>query len=168
MLYDLYNAGFAEVRVDGKYHRLSERVVLARYKPHTIELVVDRVPLGWPIEGNKGLRGQLAEAGVRAGLVNCRFIKPMDLLMLSDLAERYRILITLEENTIRGGFGSGVHEALLEIGLVRGGPRLHHLGLPDAFISHGGRAELFEEAGLSISKIAAFTLEALKSQRADG
>ncbi len=62
MLYDLYNAGFAEVRIDGKYHRLSERVVLARYKPHTIELVVDRVPIGWPIEGNKGLRGQLAEA----------------------------------------------------------------------------------------------------------
>lgn len=62
MLYDLYNAGFAEVRVDGKFHRLSERIILARYKPHTIELVVDRVPIGWPIEGNKALRQQLAEA----------------------------------------------------------------------------------------------------------
>lgn len=62
LLYDLYNAGFAEVRVDGKYHRLSERIEMARYKAHTIELVVDRVPLGWPIEGNKALRQQLAEA----------------------------------------------------------------------------------------------------------
>ncbi|MBI4280606.1 excinuclease ABC subunit UvrA [Candidatus Uhrbacteria bacterium] len=62
LLYDLYNAGFAEARVDGKYRRLSERVVLARYRPHTIELVVDRVPLGWPLEGNQGLRQQLAEA----------------------------------------------------------------------------------------------------------
>ncbi|MDP3985380.1 MAG: excinuclease ABC subunit UvrA, partial [bacterium] len=62
MLYDLYNAGFAEVRVDGKYRRLSERIVLARYKAHTIELVVDRVPLAWPLRGNKALRQQLAEA----------------------------------------------------------------------------------------------------------
>ncbi|MBI4133325.1 excinuclease ABC subunit UvrA, partial [Candidatus Uhrbacteria bacterium] len=62
LLYDLYNAGFAEVRIDGKYHRLSERITLARYKPHTIELVVDRVPIAWPISGNKGLRQQLAEA----------------------------------------------------------------------------------------------------------
>jgi len=62
MLYDFYNAGFAEVRVDGKVHSLRERISLSRYKAHTIELVVDRVPLAWPLAGNKGFQQQLAES----------------------------------------------------------------------------------------------------------
>ena len=67
MLYDLYNEGFAEVRVNGEFKKLKERIVLARYKAHTIDLVVDRVPIGWPIEGNKALRSHLAEA-IEVGL----------------------------------------------------------------------------------------------------
>jgi excinuclease ABC subunit A len=62
MLQDLYSAGFAEVRVDGKWKSLRDRIALSRYGNHTIELLVDRVPLGWPLEGNKGFRTQLAEA----------------------------------------------------------------------------------------------------------
>ena len=67
MLYDLYNEGFSEVRVNGAFKKLKERIVLARYKAHTIDLVVDRVPIGWPIEGNKALRAHLAEA-IEVGL----------------------------------------------------------------------------------------------------
>jgi len=62
LLYDLYNAGFAEVRVNGAVKSLRERITLSRYKAHTIELVVDRVPLAWPLEGNRAFRQQLAEA----------------------------------------------------------------------------------------------------------
>jgi excinuclease ABC subunit A len=62
MLNDLYTAGFAEVRVDGKWKNLRERISMARHGTHTIELLVDRVPLGWPLENNKGFRSQLAEA----------------------------------------------------------------------------------------------------------
>lgn len=62
MLYDLYNAGFADVRVDGKVMPLRERINLSRYRAHTIELVVDRVPLAWPLKDNKAFRQQLAEA----------------------------------------------------------------------------------------------------------
>ncbi|MEK7607125.1 MAG: excinuclease ABC subunit UvrA [Patescibacteria group bacterium] len=62
MLYDLYNGGFAQVRVDGKIKNLRERLVLSRYKQHTIELVVDRVPVGYPIKGNKAMRSHLGEA----------------------------------------------------------------------------------------------------------
>ncbi|MFA6428965.1 MAG: excinuclease ABC subunit UvrA [Patescibacteria group bacterium] len=62
LLQDLHEAGFLEVRVDGKFYRLRDRVPLSRYSQHTIELVVDRVPLGWPIAGNKQLRSRLAEA----------------------------------------------------------------------------------------------------------
>ncbi len=44
MLYDFLNAGFSEVRIDGKFHPLRERVELSRYKQHSIDLVVDRIP----------------------------------------------------------------------------------------------------------------------------
>lgn len=62
LLQDLYEAGFLEARVDGDFYSLREAVPMERYQQHTIELVVDRVPLGWPVEGNKALRSRLAEA----------------------------------------------------------------------------------------------------------
>ncbi|MBU1032882.1 hypothetical protein KJ937_03055, partial [Patescibacteria group bacterium] len=55
LLQDLYQAGFMEIRLDGKWKSLRDRVSLSRYKQHTIELVVDRVPLAWPVEGNTQL-----------------------------------------------------------------------------------------------------------------
>lgn len=62
MLYDFYNEGFAEARINGVMKKLRERVVLARYKAHNIDLVIDKVPIGWPVENNKGFRTHLAEA----------------------------------------------------------------------------------------------------------
>ncbi len=62
LLQDFYEAGFLEARVDGKLYRLRDGVPMKRYQQHTIELVVDRVPLGWPLKGNVSLRSRLAEA----------------------------------------------------------------------------------------------------------
>lgn len=62
LLQDLYEKGFLEIRLDGRWRSLRERVPLGRYKRHTIELVVDRIPLAWPVEGNKQLRSRVAEA----------------------------------------------------------------------------------------------------------
>lgn len=62
LLQDLFESGFMEVRVDGSWYSLREPVPLERYQQHTIELVIDRVPLGWPVAGNKQLQARLAEA----------------------------------------------------------------------------------------------------------
>ncbi len=62
LLQQAYESGFSEVRVNGKIYPLRERVPLARYKRHTIELIVDRIPLAWPIENNQPLRTRLVEA----------------------------------------------------------------------------------------------------------
>lgn len=62
LLQDLYEGGFLEVRLDGKWQSLRSKVNMGRYQQHTIELVVDRVPLAWPVEGNKQLRSRVAEA----------------------------------------------------------------------------------------------------------
>ncbi len=62
LLYDLYNAGFAKVRVDGKFHRLSEKIELSRYKLHTIEVVIDTIPANAIADMNKDTRQRLADA----------------------------------------------------------------------------------------------------------
>ncbi len=67
--------------------------------------------------------------------------------MLRDVAGRYPILITIEENTLRGGFGDAVHEHLQEAGLAAG--TLRHLGLPDRFVTQGSMMQLLDEVGLS-------------------
>ena len=66
MLYNFLNAGFSEVRVDGKYHLLRERVELSRYKAHNIDLVVDRIPGGIDFK-EKDNRLRLSEA-IESGL----------------------------------------------------------------------------------------------------
>ncbi len=61
MLYDFLNAGFSEVRIDGQFQSLRERIELSRYKQHTIDLVVDRLPAGVDFS-QKDNRARLAEA----------------------------------------------------------------------------------------------------------
>ena len=66
MLYDFLNAGFSEVRIDGKYHSLRDRVDLGRYKTHDIDLVIDRIPAGMDFK-DKDNRLRLSEA-IESGL----------------------------------------------------------------------------------------------------
>ncbi len=66
LMQDLFEAGFMDVRVNGRFYSLRNRIPLSRYKQHMIEVVVDRVPLAWPIEGNKPLQTRLNEAVERA------------------------------------------------------------------------------------------------------
>jgi len=94
----------------------------------------------------------LAADGIEAGVVNARFVKPLDEELLARLARRYRHLITLEDNVVAGGFGSAVLEALSARGINRA--RCHCVGLPDRFIEHGSTGILFERYGLSASQIA--------------
>lgn len=85
------------------------------------------------------------EEGVGVSLVNARFIKPMDTEMLKEIAERFEKIVTVEENSINGGFGSGVHDFLDDID-YKG--KLLRLGIPDRFVQHGSRALLLKEVGL--------------------
>jgi 1-deoxy-D-xylulose-5-phosphate synthase len=103
--------------------------------------------VGAMVEAAGTVRANLLETGIEVGVINCRFVKPLDESMLRDLASRYAVLVTLEENTLRGGFGSGVAEFFAESGIGCGA--LHHCGLPDSFITHGSVPQLLDEVGLS-------------------
>jgi 1-deoxy-D-xylulose-5-phosphate synthase len=105
---------------------------------------------------------QLEKDGRRVGLVNCRFVKPVDRPLLQELRQRYGALITVEENVINGGFGSGVSEALAEMGGASG--LLQHFAVPDRFVTHGSRNELLEEVGLSPARIVSRVRELLGAE----
>jgi 1-deoxy-D-xylulose-5-phosphate synthase len=103
--------------------------------------------VGTMVESALAARRRLLDSGVSAAVVNCRFVKPLDAAMLARLRERFAMLITVEENTLAGGFGDAVAEALGEAGLPMEG--VVRLGLPDAFVTHGTRAQLLDHVGLS-------------------
>jgi 1-deoxy-D-xylulose-5-phosphate synthase len=94
----------------------------------------------------------LAQEGIDVSVVNARFIKPLDTDRLGQLFEDCRFIVTLEEGALMGGFGSAVLEAACHHGWDT--RILRTLGIPDQFIPHGDRNELFEEMGLHPEGIA--------------
>jgi 1-deoxy-D-xylulose-5-phosphate synthase len=81
-----------------------------------------------------------------------RFVKPLDEKLVMSIASRHRALITIEENAISGGAGSGVGELLTAAGLQL--PMLH-IGIPDRFIEHGTRDTCLARAGLDLAGLTA-------------
>ncbi|NUR22016.1 1-deoxy-D-xylulose-5-phosphate synthase [Frateuria sp.] len=89
-------------------------------------------------------------AELDATLVNMRFVKPLDEAMILELARTHDAFVTLEDNAVAGGAGSGVAECLAAHGIVK--PVLH-LGLPDVYLEHGSRDEVLSMAGLDLPGI---------------
>jgi len=78
---------------------------------------------------------KLAEKGISATIVNCRFVKPLDADLIGNLARKIPRIITVEENVRQGGFGSAVMECLCDQGIT--GFLLERIGIPDTFVEHG-------------------------------
>ncbi len=97
------------------------------------------------------------QVGAELGLtvVNMRFVKPLDRALLLQLAQNHEGFVTIEDNVVAGGAGSGVSELFNAEGVLR--PVLH-LGLPDAFQHHASREDLLAEAGIDAAGIRAAVL----------
>jgi 1-deoxy-D-xylulose-5-phosphate synthase len=93
-----------------------------------------------------------AGAELGATVANMRFIKPLDVQLVAQLAREHAQLVTVEEGSVMGGAGAAVAEALAAAGIAR---PLLMLGLPDRFIQHGDPALLLAGAGLDAKGIAA-------------
>lgn len=93
---------------------------------------------------------RLNAEGVKAGLVNCRFAKPLDTECLLKVAASTRCIVTVEENALQGGFGSAVMELFEENGVKC---TVKRVGVPDVFIEHGGQEELRASLGLNAEGI---------------
>jgi 1-deoxy-D-xylulose-5-phosphate synthase len=89
---------------------------------------------------------RLAEQGISCGVINARWLKPVDPRLLSDWARRYPLLVTAEDNVGSGGFGAAVLETLAPTGLAG---KVRIAALPDRFLPHGKQAAILAENGLA-------------------
>ncbi|MBW8906491.1 MAG: 1-deoxy-D-xylulose-5-phosphate synthase [Betaproteobacteria bacterium] len=100
------------------------------------------------------------EAGeaLDATVANMRFVKPLDLDLVKQLAETHHLIVSVEEHQVMGGAGSAVCEALAGLGLEK---RVLLLGLPDRFIDHGDPAKLLASLGLDAEGLRASIANAM-------
>ena len=89
---------------------------------------------------------ELKAEGIACSVINGRFIKPMDKKMLTEVASNTKMILTAEENTLIGGFGSGIMEMLSEEGIVI---PVIRLGIPDIFLPHGSQNTLRKNINLT-------------------
>jgi 1-deoxy-D-xylulose-5-phosphate synthase len=107
----------------------------------------------------------LAGHDLRPTVADARFAKPLDTELLERLALSHDLIVTIEENVLPGGFGSGVLEHLEDAFGERPGERARamRIGLPDRYVTHGKPALLREEVGLTGDAVAERVLAALRS-----
>jgi 1-deoxy-D-xylulose-5-phosphate synthase len=102
----------------------------------------------------------LNEKGIFVGHYDMRFVKPLDERLLHDIFAKYKKILTVEDGTIMGGFGSAILEFMAEHNYTA---ELKRLGMPDTYVEHGEQSELYAECGFdakSISKEAKAMLKA--------
>lgn len=88
---------------------------------------------------------QLAEQGIDLAVIDARFIKPLDRDLIVAHAEKVPFVVTAEENSLQGGFGTAVLELFSDVGLSTPVARI---GIPDCFVGQGTQAELRAQLGL--------------------
>jgi 1-deoxy-D-xylulose-5-phosphate synthase len=124
----------------GELLRDGERVALLGY--------------GYGVPVALGAADLLADAhGVEPTVADARFAKPLDGELIERLALEHDLIVTIEDNVLPGGFGSGVLEHLADADLL-GGTRVMRVGLPDRYVTHGKPALLHEEVGLTPAAVA--------------
>jgi 1-deoxy-D-xylulose-5-phosphate synthase len=96
----------------------------------------------------------LAASGVKAAVVNMRFLKPLDEEIINETLLKTKNIITVEENALSGGFGESVKSLLCNTDA-----RVESIGLPDKFIEHGSVNLLKRKYGLTPEKVAETALE---------
>lgn len=112
--------------------------------------------LGHPGNFAVEARKILATEGVTPAHYDMRFVKPLDESMLHEIAQKFNKIITVEDGTIVGGFGSAVLEFMSANGYT---PEVKMLGIPDRIVEHGKPEELHRECGYDAEAIAAAVRE---------
>jgi 1-deoxy-D-xylulose-5-phosphate synthase len=91
-------------------------------------------------------QAKIAAETLNATLVDMRFVKPLDQELIKTLCANHDCIVTIEDNAIAGGAGSGVNEFILRQGIAK---KILNIGLPDSFIKHGTQTEIHQELGLN-------------------
>jgi 1-deoxy-D-xylulose-5-phosphate synthase len=94
----------------------------------------------------------LKKNGISAGVVNARFVKPLDAELILSVANKTGKILTVEENLLQGGFGSAILELLSDNKLQN--IKIKRLGIPDSFIEQGSQAQLRKDLAIDAEGIA--------------
>ncbi len=105
----------------------------------------------------------LENKGVSAAHYDMRFVKPIDEEMLSEIFENFDFIVTIEDGTIQGGFGSAVLEFMASRNFSA---KVKLLGIPDRFIEHGSLDDLYKECGIDAKGITNSVLDLLGKESA--
>jgi 1-deoxy-D-xylulose-5-phosphate synthase len=105
---------------------------------------------------------RLRQEGLDVGVINARFAKPLDRGTILRAVEELPLVVTVEEGTLEGGFGSAVLEAANAAGLDT--RNVLRLGLPDRFVEHGERGELLADLGLDVDGLCRAVRQALSRE----
>jgi len=124
-------------------------------KPGTAEVLLEGpdvtlLALGSMVSPAMEAARELEKSGIKAGVVNARFVKPLDEELIVRLAGTSGAIVTLEEGALAGGFGSAVLELFEQRGV---NCSVKRIGVPDAFVEHGTQDELRAALGLDAGGI---------------
>ena len=103
---------------------------------------------------------RLVASGVTATVVDVRFVKPID-PGIAALVARHRVAVTIEDGTVRGGFGDAVLE---QLAAERVTVPVRVLGLPDRFVEHGAQNRLLRDLGLDADGVVEAVLQAVPAR----
>lgn len=108
------------------------------------------IAIGSMVETAEKVAKSLRKEGVKPMVINARFNKPLD-GNLCNLVGRMKLIVTLEENALMGGFGTSIWELLNSAGIEE--PAMLRLGIGDFFVEHGTKAELLKSCGLDVQSV---------------
>jgi 1-deoxy-D-xylulose-5-phosphate synthase len=131
--------------------------ILSVGKHVTVAAVGSMVSVAWEAAG------KLSDEGIEVGVVNARFVKPIDAQTILSHAEATKNLVTIEENVLRGGFGEIVRTAIADAGLSSV-VRHEIMALPDEFVEHGSQPIIREGCKLCVGDLMA-TIRAMVGKK---
>ncbi|MEA5093110.1 1-deoxy-D-xylulose-5-phosphate synthase [bioreactor metagenome] len=105
----------------------------------------------------------LAGVGIDANVINARFVKPLDEELLTEMAEKTKCIVTIEENILAGGFGSSILQHLNKLDMLTN-TKVINFAIPDIFVPQGATKLLLQDMHLDSESISAIIQEKFKSK----
>ena len=136
-------------------------IVLGRAEMMEEEEQIALFSLGSMVTTAEHLREKLKKKGYRVSLVNARFAKPVDFSMIDRLLEKHQLLVTMEENVLRGGMGEAVADYIAQ---RKERPLLYHVTLPDDYVEHGDVTKLKSYIGVDSDSIAEHIIRIMENR----
>lgn len=133
-----------------RFHEFGDEIEYGKAEVMYMEKDIVLFAVGSMVETAADVRKLLKDDGLDVSLVNARFVKPIDMSVLHQLAKAHSLIVTLEENVYSGGFGESVShyidEACLDLKVL-------NISLPDDYIEHGNVSILRAEAGIDVASV---------------